>query len=120
VESDNPDVSRGYRHHRLGYLVFVPSADLVECLMVGHKRRDFAIEVALQRTKRVRSIFHRVVQDRRADRLIVGAEPRQDSRDRYRMGNIRIATPASLTLMAIRCDLEGALDRFDVCTGLGG
>jgi len=60
------------------------------------------------------------MQDRRADCLIVGAEPCQDRRDRYRMGDIRVAAPASLTLMTVRRDIEGTLDRFDVCVGLGG
>jgi len=46
-QSDNPDIGRGYCRYRLGYLAFAPSADLVECLVVGHKGRDFATEVAL-------------------------------------------------------------------------
>jgi len=86
--------------------------------VLGHHRRDCGAEVAPQRGQRVGGVLDRVVQDCRAQRLIVDftgiVEPGEDHRDRYRMGNVRIAAPAHLALMAPGRDLAGPLDQLGV------
>jgi hypothetical protein len=74
-------------------------------------RRDPGTELAPQRGQRVRGVLDSIVQDRRAQHLIVDlarfVEPREDGRDRYRVANVRITAAAHLALMAPSRDITG-------------
>jgi hypothetical protein len=118
LRGDDPGIGGRYRRHQLGDLASWSPAEAIERHVLGHHRRDSGAELAPQRGQRVRGVLDRVVQDRRAQRLIVDVtgivEPGEDRRDRYRMGDVRIAAPAHLALMAPGRDLEGPLDQFGV------
>jgi len=69
-------------------------------------------------------VLDRVVQHRRAQRLIIDLddllEPGEDRRDRYRMGDVRVFTVACLALMAPRRDIAGPPDQLHVGAWPGG
>lgn len=87
----------------------------------GDHRRDRGTEIVLQRGQRVRGVFHRVVQDRGTQHLIIDLagllEPGQDRCDRNRVSGVRITAVAQLTLMAPGRDITGPPDRLDSACG---
>lgn len=85
----DPGVGGAHRRHRLRHFAPLVSADVAKRHVPGHHRRDFRAELAPQLGKRARGVLDRVMQYRRAQRLVVGAKPGQDRRDRRRMGDYR-------------------------------
>jgi hypothetical protein len=118
LRGDDPGIGGRYRRRHLAGLAAWPPAEPIECHVLGYHRRDSGAEAAPQRGQRVRGVLDRVVQDCCAQRLIVDftgfVEPGEDRRDGYRMGDVRIAAPAHLALMAPGGDLAGPLDQLGV------
>ena len=70
--------------------------------------------------ERVRGVFHRVVQYRRAQGPVVRAEPGEDRRDGHRMGDVRVTAAPELAMMAVRRDIVGPPEQVDIGIGPGG
>ena len=117
---DDPGVGGRHGRHHLTALASRPLAEVVKRHVPGDHRRDPGAEVAPHHGQRVRGVHDCAVQDGRAERLIIDrtsiVEPGEDRRDRDRMGDVRIAAPAQLALMAPGRDLAGPLDQLSIST----
>jgi hypothetical protein len=64
--------------------------------------------------------FCDVVQQRRAQKLVVVARLRQDRRDGDRVGDVRISALPVLTLVTVRGDVACAADQLLACLSVSG
>jgi hypothetical protein len=116
---DDPGVGGPYRRHRLRHRASLSSADLTKRRVLGHHRRDCSAEPAPQFGECSWGVLESVVQYSSAQHLVVGAEPGENRRNLYRVGDVRVATPADLALMTARRDIVGSSEQLDVGTRAG-
>ena len=120
LDDEHPDVFRHRDDHladRLG-LGGVPELDLVDLGDAVDEHPDLVAEVRAQLIDRVRSVLHRVVQERRSDRLRPDAEVGEDLCDRERVRDVRLAALAGLARVRPLRHLVGALDEGDIGLGM--
>jgi len=71
LHGDDPGIGRRQHRHHLGQLTSLPPPEAVERCVLCHHLRDSGAEAAPQRGPRGPSVLDRVVQQRRAQRLII-------------------------------------------------
>ena len=120
LDDQDPDVAGHGDDHladRLG-LGRVAVFDLVELGHAVDQRGDVVAEVAAQLGQRVGGVLDGVVQQRRAQRLVVHAELGQDRGHRQRVRDVRVAALAHLAGVQLRGNVVGALDQPDIGLGM--
>ena len=101
-------------------LISAPASAAVQGHDPGHHRRSSGAEFSAHRGERIRGVLHRVVQYRRAQGLVVRAEPREDRRHAHRVGDVWVAAAPELTLVASCRYVIGPLEQVDVGIRPGG
>jgi hypothetical protein len=124
LRGDNPGISGHHRGRCPGHLACRLPAEAIKRHVPGYHRSDPRAELASQRGQRVRGVLDRIVQDRCAQRLVIDladvVKPGEDQCDRYRVGDVRVAAPAHLALVAPARDLAGPFDQVGVSVRPGG
>ena len=106
LDRQNLRVSGLGGRYRLAPGARVPVSDLVQRGDSRHQAGDLGAELAVQLSEGTGRVVGRVVQQRRAQRLVAGAEPGQDRRNGQRVGDIRVAAEAGLAVMPGRRDVS--------------
>ena len=121
LDDQDPDVTgHGDDHlaHGLG-LGDLAVLDLVQLGDPVDQGGDLVTEVGPQLVEGVGGVLHRVVQQGRAQRLVVHAQLGQDGGHGERVGDVRVAALALLAGMPVRGHVVGVLDQPDVGLRVG-
>jgi hypothetical protein len=88
--------------------------DLVQSGGPRHQGRDLGAELAAQVSNRVAGDLDRVVQQRRAQHLVIRGQPGQDGRDGQRVRDVRVTAQAGLPVMPGRRHVVGPADEVSI------
>jgi hypothetical protein len=117
---DDPGVGRLRGRNRPRQLMSEPASAAVQGHDPGNHRRDSGAEFSAHRGERIRGVLHRVVQYRRAQGLVIRAEPGEDRRDADRVGDVGVAAAPELAPVTARRDIVGPQEELDVGIWPGG
>ena len=121
LDDQDPDVARHGDDH-LAHGLGGGGLAVLDLVQLGHpvdQRRHVVAELAAQFRQRVGGVLDRVVQQRRADGLVVHAQLGQDRGHRERVGDVGVAAQALLAGVPAGGHLVRALDEPDVGLGVG-
>ena len=122
LDDQDPDVP-GHRHDHLAHGLGLGDLAVLDLVQLGHpvhQGRDLVTEVGPQLVEGVVGVLHRVVQQGRAQRLVVHPQLGQDRGHRERVGDVGVAALALLPGVPVRGHVVGVLDEPDVRLGVGG
>jgi hypothetical protein len=120
LDDQDPDVARHGDDH-LAHGLGGGGLAVLDLVQLGHpvdQRRYILAELAAQFRQRVGGVLDRVVQQRRADGLVVHAQLGEDRGHRERVGDVGVAAQPLLAGVPAGGHLIGALDEPDVCLGM--
>ena len=121
LDDQDPDVA-GHRDDHLAHGLGLGDLAVLDLVQLGdpvHQGRDLVPEIGPQLVEGVVRVLHRVVQQGRAQRLVVHAQLGEDRGHGERVGDVRVAALALLPGVPVRGHLVGVLDQPDIRLGVG-